>query len=211
MLCLPLWLESVRQNSPCGGCWTENKQPDTKDWNLYLKPNPTHFKKGFGQECPQTLKTGDVQAEHHAGGCSHARLCSIQYLRILLQRHPQRGAHFHPTGWDFFLFFPHFVVLLSHHCVLMSAKLGCSSCCLLSLLCCCAVNFDAVFSQRHFLPSQKADAQNAEMDMVSCLYGSEVLFLNFIYICSRTTRQFHRHNNQQPQQVFHPLCYVQYV
>lgn len=90
-------------------------------------------------------------------------------LRILLQRHPQTGAHLHPTGWDFFSLFFRFLVLLSRHCVLKPAKLWCSSCCLLSLLCCCTVNFDAVFSQRYFLPSQKADAQNAEMEMVSWL------------------------------------------
>lgn len=44
------------------------------------------------------------------------------------------------------------------------------------------VNFDAVFSQRYFLPSQKVDAQNAEMEMVSWLLLSFCSYFFKLYL-----------------------------
>lgn len=103
-------------------------------------------------------------------------------LRILLQRHPQTGAHLHPTGWDFFplfyafLFYCHATVcwsLLSYDAVPVV---------FFHFSVVAHVNFDAVFSQRYFLPSQKADAQNAEMEMVSWLLLSFCSYFFKLYL-----------------------------
>lgn len=142
-LCLLLWFESIISKH-C--LWTESKQYDSQ-YDLYFTLNPTHLQKGAWPKVSTDLKD-----RWRPGGAS----CRWPFTRwvlfhlvpssILFQITTSRCPH-PPDRVRISCFF---LVLVSRHCMLMSAKWLYSSLCLLSLLCFCTVSIGSVFSQKCF-------------------------------------------------------------